>query len=273
MKEFSKIAADIRGSLLFLSLVLSLGACSSRSNRADNEALRFDLVAMGSVWSFQLDEVSKTQDSWWRLKEEAQKILENYDQCFSSWRGDSELNQLLQKKRIRNLDDLKNAGASSLFQRGFNFGEEARELSRGAFDLRQKRKLDFGGLTKGHVLGALADEFERHGVQNFLINGGGSNQVFRGRYLPASFRDKAHTLFRSASKADQEGEQHIFDPSNPSRKIRGEGVVYCWTTEKEASLEKWGALTDALSTALVVSRQAWALPANCLEQKSQQIDF
>jgi hypothetical protein len=267
--------------IFLIHLALFAGCSSHRDSgnrtdlRSDSQSdLGFDLVSMGSVWAFRIKSPDLPSDDWWQLKSKTQQILETYDRTFSSWRKDSEVNKL-EKSQVLTEAKLKNLQASELFREGFQWALDAKNLSLGAFNILSSQGLDFGGLTKGHVLGALAAELWQRGFHDFQINGGGGNQVFAGSFIPSGRFPKAALVFRSASKSHQEKRQHIFDRSTPEKPIKGETVVYCWSVHPEDAVElrHHGAFSDALSTALLVRREGWKLPPYCSEREHVSLNF
>jgi hypothetical protein len=268
----------------FLIFSFFLISCSTSKNLKAPESVAFELVAMGSVWSFRIPKDSFSESTWWPLKNRSQEILENYDSVFSSWRKDSEVVQLFPKLKTRKLPEIIKLKISPLLREGLVFAERADELTHGAFDVMAPQGLDFGGITKGHVLGELAQLFLSQEISDFQIDGGGGNQVFAGIFRPQNLQKLSHLVFRSASGALQRDKQHIFDRRNPQRQIVGQAVVYCWvdinknylknSTQVDVDQTKLvGSLSDAFSTALLVDFKNWSLPNFCQEAKAVDLKF
>ncbi len=272
---------------IWIALIF-IGACASRGPLPVAEkSIGFDLVAMGSVWSFRIPESSFNEDTWWPMKNQAQVILENYDATFSSWRKDSELSKLGPLMKLRAFVLPPNKKASPLFLEGLEFAKLAYAQTQGAFDIYRPGGLDFGGITKGHVLGELVGLFLQAKIVNFSIDGGGGNQVFAGTFRPVEFlasNSINSIVFRSASGALQHGKQHIFDRSSPHREIAGQSVVYCWVEINKIDIYQLthpdlkqtklvGSLSDAFSTALLVRPKGWLLPKFCQEPRAQDLKF
>jgi thiamine biosynthesis lipoprotein ApbE len=278
-------------SVLTWALLAFAGSCStSRPLETPPPSEAFDLVSMGTVWNFRIAQSEFNETTWWPLKEESQKILEKYDQTFSSWRKDSEVSKL---GPLKNISDPKSVNrVSELMREGLDFAAEAFTRTDGAFDIRTPRGLDFGGITKGHVLGELAWLFLKSHIENFAIDGGGGNQVLAGAFRqqgpesekPENSEEDRVIQFRAASRAQQGDKQHIFDRTDPGRKIDGSVVIYCTmklnknylntsTHEAFRQTKLVGALSDAFTKALLIRGKRWALPNFCQELTSTRIKF
>ena len=233
------------------------------------------------------------------LKAEAEKIALTYDQTFSDWSSDSEL------AHVEAQDLTQWVSVSSLFFEGLSLSYESYLLTNGLFDitvaavlrgLRQvapglknmefdgsnKRvrfrqhpvAMTFGGIAKGMCVGALAQRLVERGARAFVVDAGGGNVVEK--------KTGGEVRFQSRSARMQNHKMHIINPyqsqkKNLKNKIYPEGalrpesgvafaIVTC-TVKETTDLTRWGAISDALSKAVLLQEGTLAKwPAHCEAQ-------
>ncbi|MBS1983768.1 MAG: FAD:protein FMN transferase [Bdellovibrionales bacterium] len=233
---------------------------------------------MGTVWTLDFVANDRSVDTR-TLQDALMREALAVDRTFSEWSEDSELRQLEKAKLTR-----ANIKASPLFIRGLRLAQDAWNLSDGAFDItvgavvwkaaaqpvglgelvwkgdtfsfrKDPLRLTFAGIIKGAAVGELAAKIYKSGVKRFTLSAGGGNVAVAG---------PTHIEFISRSQSDQHGEQHVFDPSAPTRKLERSTEVTC--TSSYNAPETWfhmSGIADALSTALIVKPQLDKLPQNC----------
>lgn len=312
----------MRGSRQALSLALLtlLGACASKphtervakatrtAKRQDTPPLddrSFTFSAMGTVWHITIGDSEGKSVSMRHLQRLLRDEAILYDTTFSDWSNTSELRKL----ERQGLDHTHTP--SALFLQGLKISREAYDYTEGAFDItvgaviwkeareavgmkqlliegrsfhfkKNPRRLTFGGIAKGLLIGEMASQLWTAGLRNFHINGGNGNLALAGDDYgeawqevaePGSVYVSGHILFLSNSSSHQGSQQHILDPANPARKLNRSARVIC--AAGEAEIDSWdriSGLTDALSTALVVNPELKTLPVTCQSSVSQSDD-
>jgi hypothetical protein len=270
--------------IFFMGLSLLFGSCTSVRLAPVQEPVAQDagFFAMGARWSFRAQGIPSNQD-FMKLKDKITSFALLYEMTFSDWHDQSELRQI----ELRGWMSQKEFRISELFVEGLLLSREAHVLTKGAFDIttgalswnvlkrpvglsqmkldpdrqtvafkQDPKRLSFGGLVKGMVLGEMASFLVERGVGSFWIDAGGGNQVIH---------EAGVTRFVSRSriyKTQSKKELHIFSPTG-RKPLRESVEVECVSPSGlRSDLIRWGALSDAISTALLLDN-SWALPSEC----------
>ncbi len=247
-------------------------------------SFNFQQISMGTLWNFKIIGPALSLASQQNMQEDiAQKLLQ-YDLCFSDWSEESELRRLEQN----GLE--KWSKSSALFEEGLSLAHAAYQQTQGYFDVTigavlwkerhrpigmnhlefsnrngvrhfrfhtNPKRLSFGGLAKGMVLGDLANIILTYGDFLFMIDAGGGNLLVRNV-------QKTNLHFISQSSPLQNGRQHIFNPKNPKQALSKSARLVCQVETKQSAeiLRYWGAFSDVYSKALIFNAQ-FELPQEC----------
>ncbi len=242
-------------------LQLWVGLALSLSVQATD--LRF--FSMGTHWHVHIDgqqqSVSETT-----LAAHLQRTLERYDQTFSDWSEASEL-RTLERKGMTTWQK-----ASPLFCEVLRMCQGFYTQTHGQFDItvgaklwrapgdqtpvgmmglqfrdpqtfrfaRNPKRLTFGGMLKGYLVGVMASDLYRAGLRSFVVNAGGGNLSI--------FKDDSID-FLSSSATLQKGHQHILSPQNPELSLNHQAHIRIKSIPQLR--QHWaylGALSDVQST-------------------------
>lgn len=266
-----------------IHLLIAFSACSSiklgpRTQPSSQEATFF---AMGTRWTLSVSGMS-SEISFVELKDKVISLAMLYDMTFSDWSSESELRKI----------ELKGWGGEShkvseLMMEGLLLSQEAYQHTKGAFDIttgaiswkvskfavgqnlmilnpaalsvrfaKDPKRISFGGLAKGMSLGEMGSLLVNYKVQSFWIDAGGGNRL---SYENQKIKFDSYSR---ALKAGESKEKHIFSPKGESLKKETSHVICMSPTTRRSDLIRWGALSDAYSTAQLVSND-WVLPSEC----------
>ena len=253
----------------------------------------FSISSMGSPWRIvYCSKNSSILHS--KLKTVVLATVSAYDETFSNWSEDSELSNIYEKGF-----DSK-VCPSPLFMSALILAKEFYEASSGVFDAslgqnffpglsfsndnkcfssssKKSIRLDFNGFVKGQAVGEVASKLLLMGLKDFYINAGNGNLAYRVSepfrnhfFLEESLFPKGYgaTYFLSQSKTHQTHEgkthKHIYDLKRKTKEEEVSARVLCFSSfSKSAEWPRLGALSDALSTALVLDSKM-KVPASCL---------
>ncbi len=263
--------------LIFFLAGQFLGCSSLRlAPQETPRALEASFFSMGTRWNFSTTGVSP--EKFQNLKAKLTALALLYEETFSDWSESSELRKL-EKSGLGNKQV-----PSALFWDGLLLAKDAYLLSHEKFDItigdvqwklrkfpyglkhlkvdtkeksfsfsKPVKRLTFGGIAKGMALGDMAEMLLRSGIQEFRIDAGGGNIVEANRNGELKFVSKSR-IFASGSAS----EIHIFDPNSKMslRKNLDEQIeLHCSGAEfSRGALMRLGALSDALSTALLLDK-------------------
>jgi hypothetical protein len=267
-----------------LSLLLLLVGCSTRlAPQTPAQVQEASFLAMGARWTVAMSGVPTRRD-FTVLKDKLASFALHYEMVFSDWSEDSEL------RRLEKSGLTQTQAPSELFFEGLLLAQEAFGETAGVFDVtvgaihwkaadtavglqtlhtnvqkktfrfeKDPRRLSFGGLVKGMALGDMASYLIAEGVRGFSINAGGGNLVERLSSGQLRFVSRSRIY-----KAGTDGDRHIWHPKD-ARYVQERAEVICSVEERSRSqLIRWGGLSDAFSTARLLSHE-FQLPPICEE--------
>jgi thiamine biosynthesis lipoprotein len=217
-------------------------------------SLSYQVETWGTVILIELSSQKVSEEKLLIAAKEAQDFLFKVDELFSTFLTDSQVNALRAKK-------LNIADAHPLVKEVWERCLQAREITGGAFD---PWKVEGGFDPSGYVKGWAADKcgliFEKHGVENSLVNAAGDISV-RGGLLDGEVVKPWPIQIRNPEKFDEvvkdipinngavatsgvgEKGSHIKDPFTELIAI---GALSATVIGPD------GGLAEALATALVV---------------------
>ena len=268
-------------------------------NQLKAETSNFHLFSMGTLWKIDLFHPNKAvkKDI---LKVILNKELQRYDQTFSDWSSSSELRKL--EKNMENW-----LTPSPLFMKGLEYSQEAFDLTYKNFDitigsvlwkealkpvgmeklqmrtkqgkkqfrfLTNPKRLTFGGIVKGMVLGRLSQILMKHNIKNFRVDAGGGNISLMGQKsslmaweeeVELGALKKDEIIFISRSKLTRpDGVKHIFSRTKTKNDKKNQSVIFCKSeTNKVTDWERLASLSDALSTVQTFSNSKLSQTLNC----------
>jgi len=271
---------------VFGSILLSLAGtgCSMRlASQIPPQRQESSFLAMGTKWTVSMSGVPGRRD-FTVLKDKLLSFALHYDMTFSAWSEESEL------RRLEKAGLEKTQSPSELFFEGLMLSQEAFGATDGVFDItvgaiqwkalpaavglselevdprkktfrfaRDPRRLSFDGIVKGMALGEMATYLLEQNVKSFVIDAGGGNLVERLSSGELRFVSRSRVY-----KAGSDEDRHIWHPKD-ARYVQEKSEVVCTVEEmRRSTLLRWGALSDAFSTARLLSRD-WQLPPICEE--------
>lgn len=268
-------------SVLFL---VSLMGCSMRlAPQTAPERQEASFLAMGSKWTVAMSGLPSRRD-FAVLKDKIISFALHYDMTFSAWSEESELRRLERD----GLD--KTQSPSELFFEGLRLSQEAFSETDGVFDItvgaiqwkalptavglsnlefdvpkktfrfkKDPKRLSFDGIVKGMALGEIASYLIEEDVKGFVIDAGGGNIVERTTSGELRFISRSR-VYKAGSNEDR----HIWNPRD-ARYVQEKSEIVCTVDDvKRSTLIRVGALSDAFSTARLLSHD-WQLPPICEE--------
>jgi hypothetical protein len=285
MQELSaKKAGNFVGVGLFL-LGLVVSGCSSLRLAPQTlpERQEASFLAMGTKWTVAMSGVPSKRE-FTVIKDKLISFALYYDMTFSGWTEESELRRL----EKAGLD--KTQSPSELFFEGLRLSQEAFGETGGVFDItvgaiqwralpaavglsvldidlekksfrfrKDPKRLTFDGIAKGMALGEMAAYLIEQGVKGFVIDAGGGNLVERTSSGELRFVSRSRVF-----KAGSDGDRHVWNPAD-ARYVQEKSEIVCTVEDTTRSrLIYWGALSDAFSTARLLSRD-FQLPPICEE--------
>jgi thiamine biosynthesis lipoprotein ApbE len=247
------------------------------------ERQQASFLGMGTKWTVAMSGVPSKAD-FVTLKDKITSFALHYEMTFSAWNDESELRRL----ERAGLD--KTQSPSELFFEGLLLAQEAFGETGGVFDItvgaiqwkalpqavglsrletneekktfrfkRDPKRLTFDGMVKGMVLGEMASYLIEQGVKSFLIDGGGGNLVERTSTGELRFVSRSR-VYKAGSNEDR----HIWNPRD-ARYVKEKVEIVCKVEETDRpTLIRWGALSDAFSTARLLTTD-FQLPPICEE--------
>ncbi len=223
-------------------------------------SLSYQVQTWGTVILIELSSQVVGEEKLRVAADEAQEFLLKIDRLFSTYRSDSQVSEI----RAGQLDI---AGADPLVKEVWDRCLLARELTNGAFDpWRVDGGFDPSGFVKGWAADKCGEIFNKHGVENSLVNAAGDISV-RGGLLDDGVVGAWPLQIRNPEKFDEvvkdvpmhdgaiatsgvsEKGSHIKDPFTGLIAI---GALSATVVGPD------GGMAEALATALVVAGKVGA---------------
>jgi len=137
-------------------------------------SLSYQVETWGTVILIELSSQKLSEDKLLIAAQEAKQFLLKVDELFSTYREDSQVSLLRS-------DSLKIEEADPLVKRVWENCLQVRELTGGAFDpWKVEGGFDPSGFVKGWAADKCGQIFEKHGVENSLVNAAGDISVRGG---------------------------------------------------------------------------------------------
>lgn len=225
----------------------------------------------GTVILFELSSQKVSQESLIQAFTEAEKFIYHVDEVFSTYKENSIISQL---KR----EEIEISACSDEVQEVWGLCKKAMELSDGAFN-PWFNGFDPSGLVKGWAAQKCGEIFEKHGVENSLVNAAGDLAVRggllkNGKVTPweigirnPEIKDEIVESFKIntgaiATSGSYEKGAHIYDPFTHLIAIGARSATVIGPD---------AAIADALATALMVSGKDGAIWFSRPELKSYSV--
>ena len=225
----------------------------------------------GTVILFELSSQKVSQESLIQAFTEAEKFIYHVDEVFSTYKENSIISQL---KR----EEIEISACSDEVQEVWGLCKKAMELSDGAFN-PWFNGFDPSGLVKGWAAQKCGEIFEKHGVENSLVNAAGDLAVRggllkNGKVSPweigirnPEIKDEIVESFKIntgsiATSGSYEKGAHIYDPFTNLIAIGARSATVIGPD---------AAIADALATALMVSGKDGAIWFSRPELKSYSV--
>lgn len=225
----------------------------------------------GTVILFELSSQKVSQESLIQAFTEAEKFIYHVDEVFSTYKENSIISQL---KR----GEIEISACSDEVQEVWGLCKKAMELSDGAFN-PWFNGFDPSGLVKGWAAQKCGEIFEKHGVENSLVNAAGDLAVRggllkNGKVTPweigirnPEIKDEIVESFKIntgsiATSGSYEKGAHIYDPFTNLIAIGARSATVIGPD---------AAIADALATALMVSGKDGAIWFSRPELKSYSV--
>lgn len=225
----------------------------------------------GTVILFELSSQKVSQESLIQAFTEAEKFIYHVDEVFSTYKENSIISQL---KR----EEIEISACSDEVQEVWGLCKKAMELSDGAFN-PWFNGFNPSGLVKGWAAQKCGEIFEKHGVENSLVNAAGDLAVRggllkNGKVSPweigirnPEIKDEIVESFKIntgsiATSGSYEKGAHIYDPFTNLIAIGARSATVIGPD---------AAIADALATALMVSGKDGAIWFSRPELKSYSV--